>query len=331
MKNVVILVADSLRYDSVPERILQEAASPTIPTLAPSLHTPTSFTSLFTGLEAQNHAIRDFFEELDTGTPTAFDMVENGAFWDGRGSSLNKELLHAEAEDLEEMEEPFLWMERCMDTHLPYGKVGHEQDYEFDESGTEYIQRLIREGRIQKEYQEGVRALEEHFFRHIDELEDRGILDDTLVVLTSDHGELLGERFLLQRRYEHNYPPLRPLVEVPTVFYNAEVDADAMRLVDVVPTALGIAGADATLGDGVDVREEPVTEGRNLMRDVKASFDMTWRFNGRYWKPTWEGRLQRAVKTLLGDVKRFTYRKGYRPLEERIEERRANELAGVDV
>ncbi len=337
MRNIVILVADSLRYDSVPDSIAGDSASAVIPTLAPSLHTPTSFASLFTGLEAQNHTVRRFIEDLDPGTETAFDRVPNASFWDGPDSALNKHVFKSSLQDLDEMEEPFLWIERVMDTHLPYGKLGHQQDYDFDEGGWEYIERLKGEDRVREAYQEGLDAFAEHFRHHLDELEDRGILDDTLVVVTSDHGELLGERFLWRERYEHNYPPLRPLVEVPTVFYNAEVDAEAMRLVDVVPTALGITGRDGTLGDGVDVREKEVTRGTNIMEDVKARFDTTWRFRGEHWAPTPASRLQIVAKTLLGDLKRFSYRRGYKPLEEKLAERREerkkeqDELAGVEI
>lgn len=331
MDNIVVIVADSLRYDAVPERIAAEAASATIPTLASSLHTPTSFASLFTGREAQHHNVREFFEDLDPAIETAFDRFEHASFWDGPVSALNKHVFQSDITDLDAMEEPFIWIERLMDTHMPYGKMGHAQDYDFEESGDTYLQRLRDEGRLEAAYREGVDALDEHFFRHVTELEERGILDDTLVVLTSDHGELLGERFLLQRRYEHNYPPIRPLVEVPTVFYNADVDADAMRLVDVLPTALGITGRDSNLGDGVDVREEPVRGGTNLMEDIKARFHTTWQFRNRHWQPTLPSRLQIVARTLLGDVKRFGYRQGYKPLEEKLAERRESEIDGVEV
>lgn len=331
MKNVVVLVADSLRYDSVPESIREDAVSGVIPTLAPSLHTPTSFASLFTGLEPQNHNIRDFFEKLDPGTETAFDRFHNGSYWDGPDSALNRHIFGSRGEDLGDMVEPFIWIERCMDTHLPYGKLGHDQDYEFQETGEEYIKRLVSEGRLEEEYSKGVESLQEHFYRHIDGLEDQGILEETLVVLTSDHGELLGESFLGRKRYEHNYPPMRPLVEVPTVFYKSDVNAECMRLVDVIPTALGILGKDSELGDGVDVRDETVKRGRNVMEDVKASFDTSWRFDGEHWKPTVGSRLQLIGKTLVGDLKRFGYRRGYRKLEEKLESRRENELEGVEV
>ncbi|MCJ7450363.1 MAG: hypothetical protein MUP58_01340 [Candidatus Nanohaloarchaeota archaeon QJJ-9] len=65
-KNIVVFVSDSLRYDFFPEELAEESESGIIPTLAPSLHTPTSFASLFTGLSPENHNVRGFIEELDS-------------------------------------------------------------------------------------------------------------------------------------------------------------------------------------------------------------------------------------------------------------------------
>ena len=44
-----------------------------------------------------------------------------------------------------------------------------------------------------------------------DELEQRGVLKDTLVVITSDHGEMLGESGYVS----HDYVVYRPVLEVP--------------------------------------------------------------------------------------------------------------------
>jgi arylsulfatase A-like enzyme len=48
----------------------------------------------------------------------------------------------------------------------------------------------------------------------------RGILDDSLVIFTSDHGELLGEYNGL---YHHQTPVVPELVYVPLAFAGAEL------------------------------------------------------------------------------------------------------------
>lgn len=47
----------------------------------------------------------------------------------------------------------------------------------------------------------------------IDDLESRGLLDDTIVVITSDHGEQFGEHGL----FNHNFSLYQPLVHVPLI------------------------------------------------------------------------------------------------------------------
>ncbi|MDY6770193.1 MAG: sulfatase-like hydrolase/transferase [Candidatus Nanohaloarchaea archaeon] len=335
MKNIVVLVADALRYDAVPGRVRDEFRSGVIPTLAPSLHTPTSFASLFTARSPQHHNVRDFLQDLDPDIPTAFDQFDNTAFYDGPDSTLDRHIFRSGGADLDAMEPPFCWIERLMETHIPYGEMGHDREFEWEMPGSEYREKGMRgDFDLQAAYRDGVAKLEDHVFRHIEELDDRGLLDDTLVVLTSDHGELFGERYMFRQRFEHNYPPLRPLVEVPTAFYNADVDTDCMRGIDVLPTAFSIVGKEP-FGDGVDVRTRSVSAGANVMNDPKARFRTRWRFRDGHWRPTGRSRVHRAVKTVSGDIKQAVYRRGYRPLEERVEELASeggeDEIAGVDV
>lgn len=107
-------------------------------------------------------------------------------------------------------------------------------------------------------------ALESAWIRYLYELEtryvDRALADflsrtdldaidgDTLLVVTSDHGELLGER----GAFGHGYPPSSPLVElpglfrVPLVFHGPgrpEPDPTVIALgIDVAPTILEALG-----------------------------------------------------------------------------------------
>lgn len=83
--------------------------------------------------------------------------------------------------------------------------------------------------------------------RMLDALESTGTLDDTLIVLTADHGEHLGDYNCFGKRSMHDTAARIPMIaRMPGVFAGgARVDAPA-SLVDLAPTFLSAAGADLT-------------------------------------------------------------------------------------
>jgi len=96
-------------------------------------------------------------------------------------------------------------------------------------------------------YDGGIAETDRHVGGLLEELERLAIADRTVVALTSDHGELLGDRrpeqLGLHGRYLYD-----PLLHVPLVirdplesYPRSRVSAQ-VRLVDVVPTLLDLAG-----------------------------------------------------------------------------------------
>lgn len=290
-----------------------------IETLAPSLHTPTSFASILTGISPENHNVRGFMEELDPEIDTCFDFFENAGFYDGEHSSVRKYIAGAPNREIAELEEPFIYVERMLDTHAPYGKIKHDRDYQTEMSGQEYIKRC-RTGEInlEEEYSAGVGSMETHVKSIVSELKERGIMDETLLIITSDHGEAMGERFLGRRRYDHNYPPMREIAVVPTVFYNYDPGVDAARSIDIVPTALELTGRETGM-DGCNLAETEPERGINLMHDIKARFETEWVYSDG-WRPTLSSSIQIVMNTVLGDLKRDVYRTLGRPLKNSVED-----------
>jgi arylsulfatase A-like enzyme len=84
-----------------------------------------------------------------------------------------------------------------------------------------------------------------------EELESRGYAEDTIIVITSDH----GEGFLEHGKIQHGYAPYAEVAHVPLVMRlppamapnHTEIDAP-VGLVDVMPTLLDLAGIDAPEG-----------------------------------------------------------------------------------
>jgi len=88
-----------------------------------------------------------------------------------------------------------------------------------------------------------VTLLDEQVGRLVSALERENVLDDTLVIFTSDHGEMLGQHGLW-----HKMMPYEEAVRVPLVMrYPRRIAAGArsdalVSLVDLAPTLLSVAG-----------------------------------------------------------------------------------------
>jgi choline-sulfatase len=79
--------------------------------------------------------------------------------------------------------------------------------------------------------------------------------DDTLVIFTSDHGDMLAERAMVQKRCFYEWSARIPLIVRHPDRRTGVVDTP-VSLLDVAPTILAAAGADEPLPmDGVDLFE----------------------------------------------------------------------------
>jgi arylsulfatase A-like enzyme len=77
-------------------------------------------------------------------------------------------------------------------------------------------------------------------------LEDTGRMQDTMIVLTSDHGDFMGDHWLGEKQFFHNTS-----TKVPLIIYDPSPEADATRgtvsdalveQIDLPPTFLEVAG-----------------------------------------------------------------------------------------
>ena len=108
---------------------------------------------------------------------------------------------------------------------------------------------------LKEMYDAEIRQLDDLLGRFLGELEQLGLAKDTLVVITSDH----GEEFLEHGGLLHGRTQYQELLSIPLILSGPGVPSgkvvDApVHLVDVVPTILAIFGFDSGMQrDGVDL------------------------------------------------------------------------------
>lgn len=154
---------------------------------------------------------------------------------------------------------PFFAYLHYMDPHAPYGAPeafgkpfsGKYSGKPYIENGIPYpIEKLINRGKTHRItdadlghlidlYDDGIAYFDHHFGQLVEFLESSGILQDTLVVIFSDH----GESFLDHSTIAHCHSVFDSEVRVPLAFYVPGAE-DGQRLslaaqnLDIVPTAL---------------------------------------------------------------------------------------------
>jgi arylsulfatase A-like enzyme len=138
----------------------------------------------------------------------------------------------------------------------------------------------------------------DHLFRDlIQAMEAHGSLENTIVILTSDHGEHLGEHHMLDHQFsvynELLHVPL--IVHYPAKFAPGTDDSPVMNF-DLFPTLLKLAGArvpsDCT--QAIDLGETPETRLRMAEYPmwIEGPINATLRHN-RFFDPTpWKRRLR---------------------------------------
>lgn len=149
----------------------------------------------------------------------------------------------------------FLWTQ-YMDVHGPY--LGGDDFRYRNKFRAEWLWRKAavrnldeitetEHAELRRNYRLEVEYLDREIGKLIDALKNRGIFDDTLVILTADH----GDEFYEHGRYGHGNLPYTELTHVPLIMrfppdmefdQTATVD-DLVRSVDILPTAINVVGA----------------------------------------------------------------------------------------
>ena len=117
-----------------------------------------------------------------------------------------------------------------------------------------------------------VKQCDDQIGRLVAHLEATGRMEDTLIVLTSDHGDYLGDHWLGEKNFLHDQA-----VKVPLIVVDPRAEADATRgttcdalveAIDCAPTMLEWMGIEAP---------DHVLEGRSLLPWIEGRSPEGWR------------------------------------------------------
>ena len=170
----------------------------------------------------------------------------------------------AEIEKLDQDERFFLFL-HTYDVHCPYDPAESYREMfvspesEFIETdkrcgNPDFNNQSLTEGQLRylsDSYDASIRELDDHFGRFIEHLKSQGILERTVLILTSDHGEEFGEH----GQVGHERTLFRESLMVPLVVSAPGLSPGRVRdlvgLVNIAPTALELAEVDTrTTFDG---------------------------------------------------------------------------------
>lgn len=268
ISNIYIYIGDAVRWDIFSE--LSSISGIKCKTIASSIHSPTSFASIVSGLHPPQHRVKEFKDQLSASVPTLFDL--NG-YDTGFANSINalfntnpktNSIIHQtlNIEDinnssLNQVSEPFIFLERGPGGHAPYGN-------NFEGNAHEYFVRCgaANSDLFRKDYKESIMKDLSVFRHRLKQLKEKNAYENTLIIYTSDHGELLGEGGFVG----HNGPIHEKLVYVPTVFHHPELPSSVatnniFRHIDLVPTLIGLLDSNRDHGKqlpGRNILEQPL-------------------------------------------------------------------------
>jgi len=323
IKNVVIFISDSLRWDYTPVEVKKLGI--TFKTIAASIFTASSVPSIITGLYPYNHRVYSFLDKMPRNIFSILDFpgydisiwCENTwTDWRPKGYSQIHEILQFKvAKSLEELRPPFIYIEDEKGGHCPYGWTENDVYRESDclSFFKDYGRKSIAE--LRERYKRGIKRSVEIFRKRIKILEEKDVINNTLIIFTSDHGELLGEYGGL---VGHGNITTPELVYVPTILIHPDIPKEdysnegVIRHVDIFPTILDLLGYDVSMlrVEGVSLLKAKTlpSYGKSYFK-IKRSKHVfiekgVWDINGGYVfrEGSWAIWLSRLILFVMGPL-----------------------------
>ena len=201
-----------------------------------------------------------------------------------RGDAVNREFFSMLVQP-ELAQAPFFAFFNYMDAHFPYIPPGPfdrlfpGKDGAFTESAMDATQGRVMEKKepVPRSYTEhavsqydgGIAYIDSQIGQLVEWLKRQNLYDNTLIVVTADHGEAFGEK----RLFLHGNSLYANLLHVPLLVKyphgaHAGVVAAAVSLIDIFPTVAAAAGVEPPAGlQGRDLQDPAAAGPRNLFSE----------------------------------------------------------------
>lgn len=300
--NFVVVSLDTLRADHVGAYGAGEGRTPVLDALATSgalfeaatttfPSTTASHMSLMTGLYPSVHEVLAPPAALDRVVPTLAQLLapagyrtaavtENGMIGARagflRGFDSYKEFKDAHATDASGHVEKVLdsgisWLERhrnerfflFLHTYQVHGP--HNPPAEFDRFGVADVPETLPLKKQDALYRGEILYTDQQMQRLLDSLDALNLADNTVLIVTADHGEAFGERGIVG----HGHDLTQEIMHIPLLIRAPGVAKPGLRvegrasLVDIPPTVLDLAG----------VPIPPSVQGRTLVAQMAGESD----------------------------------------------------------
>jgi arylsulfatase A-like enzyme len=117
-----------------------------------------------------------------------------------------------------------------------------------------------------------IKQCDDQLGRLLKYLEDTGRMQDTMIVLTSDHGDYLGDHWMGEKDLFHE-----PSVKIPLIIYDPSAAADAARgaVCDALVESIDLAATFAEIAGAGDLSH--ILEGRSLLPFLHGETPEEWR------------------------------------------------------
>ena len=190
----------------------------------------------------------------------------------------------------------FLFL-HAYDVHTPYNAskkfnifYDYQGQYEMNQIKPSMIESLSSPEYkyIISQYDAGIRRADYYLGLLFDLLDKENLMDRTIIIITSDHGEMLKK---LHDKWGHIYPLYEELIKVPVIIRIPGVKSE--RIKNQVPGSISIA---PTVLDILDIKNKDFNFDNSLMNFFSKKefcFDYILSETGRFRKE----RLCRAIRT----------------------------------